>query len=75
MAIDLAVESAEILIIQFQNVPTIDTIVYSRDADDSSLVGTNIFKDSIGADELSLSVADGCSHPGDALCVIARCCG
>eukprot|EP00966_Prymnesium_polylepis_P058852 1363937-Prymnesium_polylepis.1 len=47
MAIDLAVER---LILILQNVPTIDTIVYSCDADDSSLVGTNIFKDSIGKD-------------------------
>ena len=47
MAIDLAVER---LILIIQNVPTIDTIIYSCDADDSSLVGTNIFKDSIGKD-------------------------
>ena len=47
MAIDLAVER---LVLVLQNVPTIDTIVYSRDPDNSSLVGTNIFKDSIGKD-------------------------
>ena len=47
MAIDLAVER---LVLVLQNVPSIDTIVYSCDADDSSLVGTNIFKDSIGKD-------------------------
>ena len=47
MAIDLAVER---LVLILQNVPTIDTIVYSCDTDDSSLVGTNIFKDSIGKD-------------------------
>jgi hypothetical protein len=47
MAIDLAVER---LVLILQNVSTIDTIVYSCDTDDSSLVGTNIFKDSIGKD-------------------------
>lgn len=47
MAIDLAVER---LVLILQNIPTIDTIVYSCDTDDSSLVGTNIFKDSIGRD-------------------------
>lgn len=47
MAIDLAVER---LVLIIQNNPTIDTIVYSRDPDNSRLVGTNIFKDSIGKD-------------------------
>ena len=46
-AIDLAIER---LVVILQNVPSIDTIVYSCDEHDSSIVGTNIFKDSIGED-------------------------
>ena len=45
--IDLAVERIVVLL---QNNPARDCIVYSCDATDESLVGTNIFTDSIGAD-------------------------